>query len=99
MGFRIVLYISNLFSSNSFDFLPMIRYMRRSYNPTCFILVSMCFCHASLQSRWKPGRDLNAGERFKYRNGQELTTDANSPVRKSVAYERCECGCTETVLF
>jgi len=30
MGFRIVLYISNLFSSDSFDFLPMIRYMWRS---------------------------------------------------------------------
>jgi hypothetical protein len=26
MGFRIVLYISNLFSSDSFDFLPMIQY-------------------------------------------------------------------------
>ena len=30
MGFRIVLYISNLFSSDSFDFLPMIQYMRWS---------------------------------------------------------------------
>ena len=43
MGFRIVLYISNLFSSDSFDFLPMIQYMRWSYNPSCFLLVKMCF--------------------------------------------------------
>jgi hypothetical protein len=35
MGFRIVLYISNLFSSDSFDFLPMIQYMRWSCNPSC----------------------------------------------------------------
>jgi len=39
MGFRIVLYISNLFSSDSFDFLPMIQYMRWSCNPSCFLLV------------------------------------------------------------
>jgi len=28
IGFRIVLYISNLFSSDIFDFLPMIQYMQ-----------------------------------------------------------------------
>jgi len=28
MGFRIVLYISNLFSNDGFDFLPMNQYMR-----------------------------------------------------------------------
>jgi len=44
MGFRIVLCISNLFSSDSFDFLPMIQYMRWSCNPSCFLLVNMCFC-------------------------------------------------------
>jgi len=48
MGFSIVLYISNLFSSDSFDFLPMIQYMRWSCNPSCFLLVNMCFCHVSL---------------------------------------------------
>ena len=42
MGFRIVLYISNLFSSDSFDFLPMIQYMRRSCDPSCFLLVNTC---------------------------------------------------------
>jgi hypothetical protein len=51
MGFRIVLYISNLFSSESFDFLPMMQYMRWSCNPSCFLLVNMCFCHVSLRSR------------------------------------------------
>jgi len=54
MVLRIVLYISNLFSSDSFDFLPMIQYMRWSFNPSCFLLVNMCFCHVSLQSRWMP---------------------------------------------
>jgi hypothetical protein len=54
MGFRIVLYISNLFSSDSFDFLPMIQYMRWSCNPSCFLLVNICFCHVSLRSRWMP---------------------------------------------
>jgi len=54
MGFRIVLYIGNLFSSDSFDFLPMIQYMRWSCNPSCFLLVNMCFCYVSLQSRWMP---------------------------------------------
>jgi len=54
MGFRIVLYISNLFSSDSFDFLPMIQYMRWSCNPSCFISANTCFCHVSLQSRWMP---------------------------------------------
>ena len=53
MGFRIFLYISN-FSSDSFDFLPMIQYMRWSCNPSCFLLVNMCFCYVSLQSRWIP---------------------------------------------
>jgi hypothetical protein len=42
MGFRIVLYISNLFSSDSFDFLPMIQYMRWSCNQSCFLSVNMC---------------------------------------------------------
>ena len=42
MGFRIVLYISNLFPSDSFDFLPMIQCMRWSCNPSCFLLVKMC---------------------------------------------------------
>ena len=54
MGLRIVLYISNLFSSDSFYFLPMIQYMRRSCNPSCFLLVNMCFCHVSLRSKWMP---------------------------------------------
>ena len=36
MGFRIVLYISNLFSSDSIDFLPMLQYMRWNCNPSCF---------------------------------------------------------------
>ena len=54
MGFTIVLYISKLFSSDSFDFLPMIQYMRWSCNPSCFLLVKMCFCHVSLRSRWMP---------------------------------------------
>jgi hypothetical protein len=54
MGFRIVLYISNLFSSDCSDFLPMIQYMRWSCNPSCFLLVNMCFCHVSLRSRWMP---------------------------------------------
>jgi hypothetical protein len=54
MGFRIVLYISNLFSSDRFDFLPVIQYMRWSCNPSCFLLVNMCFCHVSLWSRWMP---------------------------------------------
>jgi len=31
MGFRIILYISNLFSSDSFDFLPVIHDMRHLY--------------------------------------------------------------------
>jgi len=35
MGFRIVLYISNLFSSDSFVFPPMTQYMRWSCNPSC----------------------------------------------------------------
>ena len=54
MGFRIVLYISNLFSNDSFDFLSMNQYMRWSCNPSCFLLVKMCFCHVSLRSRWMP---------------------------------------------
>ena len=54
MGFRIVLCISNLFCSDSFDFRPMIQYMRWSCNPSCFLLVKMCFCHVSLRSRWMP---------------------------------------------
>jgi len=54
MGFRVVLYISNLFSSDSFDLLPMIQYMRWSCNPSCFLLVNMRFCHVSLRSRWMP---------------------------------------------
>jgi hypothetical protein len=54
MGFRIVLYISNLFSNDSFDLLPMIQYMRWSFNPSWFLLVNMCFCHVSLRSRWMP---------------------------------------------
>ena len=45
MGFRIVLYISNLYPSDSLEFLPMIEYMRWSRNPSCFILVNMCFKH------------------------------------------------------
>jgi len=54
MGFRIVLYISNLFSSDSFDFLPIIQYTRWSCNPSCFLLVNICFCHVSVRSRWMP---------------------------------------------
>ena len=54
MGFRIVLYISSLFSSDSFDFRPIIQYMRWSCNPSCLLLVKMCFCHVSLRSRWMP---------------------------------------------
>ena len=54
MGFGIVLYISNLFSSDSFDFLAMTQYRWRSCNPSCFLSVNMCFCHVSLQSRWMP---------------------------------------------
>ena len=46
------LYISSLFSSDSFDFLPMIQYIRWSCNPSCFLLVNTCFCHVSLRSRW-----------------------------------------------
>ena len=54
IGFRIVLYISSLFSSESFYFLPMIQYMRWSYNPSCFLVVKMCFCDVSLRSRRMP---------------------------------------------
>ena len=54
MGLRIVLYISNLFCSVSFDFLPMIQYMRWSCNPSCFLSVKLCLCHVSLRSRWMP---------------------------------------------
>jgi len=50
MGFRTVLYIRILFYSHSFDFLPMIQYMRWSCNPRCFLVVKLCFCHVSLQS-------------------------------------------------
>ena len=39
MGFRTVLYIRILFYSHSFDFLPMIQYMRWSCNPRCFLVV------------------------------------------------------------
>ena len=38
-----------------------------------------------IQNRWWQV----GGERFKWRKGQELITDASSPVRKSVV---CECG-------
>jgi hypothetical protein len=53
MGFGILLCISNLFSSDSFDFLPMIQYMRWSCDPRCFLLVNMwfLFCHVSLQDQ------------------------------------------------
>jgi hypothetical protein len=41
MAFRIVLYTSNLFSSDTFDFLLMIQYIRWSCNPSCFLLVNI----------------------------------------------------------
>ena len=53
IGLRIVLYISILVSSGSFDFLPMIQYMLWNCRPSCFLLVNICFCHVSLQKFWK----------------------------------------------
>ena len=37
-GFRIVLYMSNLFSINSSDFLPTIEYVCWNFSPSCFFL-------------------------------------------------------------
>ena len=38
MGFRIVLYMSNLFSIHNSDFLPSIEYICRNFSPSCFLL-------------------------------------------------------------
>ena len=47
---RIVLYISNLDSRGSFDFLPVIQYILWNCRPSCFLLVNISFCHVSGRS-------------------------------------------------
>ena len=37
MGFRIVLYVSNLFSIDSSDFLPRIQHICWNFSPTVFL--------------------------------------------------------------
>ena len=41
IGLRIVLYISRLVSSGSFDFLPMSQYILWNCRPSCFLLVNI----------------------------------------------------------
>jgi hypothetical protein len=54
MGFRIVLYISNLFSIDNSNFRPGIQCICWNFEPSCFLLANMCFCHSSLLSRCIP---------------------------------------------
>jgi hypothetical protein len=42
MGFRIVLYISNLFCIDNSDFLPRIQYICWNFSPICFLLANVC---------------------------------------------------------
>jgi hypothetical protein len=41
MGFRIFLYISNLFSTDNSDFHPRIQYICWNFSPNCFLLANM----------------------------------------------------------
>ena len=50
MGFRIALYISNLFSSDSFDFLPMIQFMRQSENICATLFHMSCSVNCNFES-------------------------------------------------
>jgi hypothetical protein len=54
IGFRIILYISNLFSIDNSDFLPRIQYICWNFSTRCFLLANMWVCHVSLLSRWIP---------------------------------------------
>jgi len=52
MDLSIALYNNNLFSVDSYDFLPYSQYIFPSCNPSCLRLVNMCFLQFSLRSRY-----------------------------------------------
>jgi hypothetical protein len=51
MGFRIALYVSNLLSTDSYNFLLSIQYICWNFSPSCFLLANMWFRHVGLLSR------------------------------------------------
>ena len=54
MGFRMILYISNLLVRDNLDLRPMIQYIRCSSNPSCLSLLWICGFHVSRRSRLIP---------------------------------------------
>jgi len=61
MGFRIALYMSSLFSSDTCDFRPRIQYSFCSWRSSCFLFVVICLRQVSLRSRCMPKYFTSSG--------------------------------------